>query len=162
MAGMGPPPKPPEQRRRRNAEAIPQIVLPAEREGDPPALPAWREWHFLTLEWWASIWHTPQATQWDQKGLSLQILACLYDDLIAGRSPTARLASEIRHWEDAHGLSPKGMLQLRWHLAGEPDDGTPMPKKTSSSARRARLRVVGPHRSNATFSKGDSDADDAS
>lgn len=121
------------------------IDLPSKREGDPPALPEWRIWQPQTLTWWVELWTSPQATQWDQSGKTLRALACLYDDLIAGRAEASKVSAEMRQHEDRHGLNPKAMLQLLWRIVEDelaPTARTPKPPKTSSAARRSKLRVV--------------------
>ena len=136
-------PKPDDQKVTRHV-GMAWTELPARREGDTPPLPSWRVWQPATLEWWAGLWTKPQATQWDQSGSTLWVLACLQDDLIAGRIEAARVSAEIRAHQDRHGLSgPKALLQLRWALPAddEPAPATP-PRAKSAAARRAKLRIV--------------------
>jgi hypothetical protein len=134
MAGRYP--KPDGQKVNRGA-VLPWTTLTARREGDPPALPDWREWHPQTLIWWAGLWRTHQATQWQQSGTTLHGLACLYDDLIAGRATAAKVSAEIRAHEMNHGISPKGLLGLRWRI-GEPEE----PEPTQRRKNPQRLRVI--------------------
>ncbi len=142
MAGRYP--KPGDQRVSHH-EGLSWTVLPAAREGDPPDLPQWRLWHAETLTWWAALWRKPQALMWESSGSTLWALACLYDDLIAGRADAAKVSSEVRQHEDRHGLSPKALLQLRWRLVG-PEGAEPAKRSRkssrSSAERRKQLRVV--------------------
>jgi hypothetical protein len=129
-------PKPDGQKVTRHAPKFEWISLPERREGDPPALPEWRLWQEKTLRWWADLWAKPQATQWAQDGSTLFALACLYDDLIAGRAEAAKVSAEMRQHEDRHGLNPKAMLQLRWRVGAEETISTTKPRG------KARLKVV--------------------
>lgn len=113
----GPPPKPDSQRMRRNRPTFEWVTLPAEgRKGRAPKLPPVRNWSPETLRWWKDLWHSPQATQWDQSGRSAVPMAVLYD--VAQKLPerSAAIFSELRNWEDRHGLSPKALLSLRWRI----------------------------------------------
>jgi hypothetical protein len=98
-------------------------------------------WHPKTVEWWAALWAKPQAVMWDQSGMSLFVLACLYDDQISGREDSVKVSSEMRQHEDKHGLNPKAMLQLRWRIADAGAETTSAP--APSAERRKRLKVVG-------------------
>ena len=124
MAGGGRYPNPEGERRNRAERQFDWTVLPAEgREGPPPELPAWRPWTQATLDWWAELWATPESTQWDQTGRSLQAYAILHHELMldADREPkdrkAASISAEMRQHEDRHGLSVKAKLQLRWRVS---------------------------------------------
>lgn len=125
MAGGGRYPNPDGERRNRAERQFDWTVLPLEgRKGDPPALPKWREWTDRTLEWWAELWSTPQATMWDPSGRSLHTMALLHHELMldeaAEHKRAASISAEIRQHEDRHGLTPKAMLQLRWRVSSSP------------------------------------------
>lgn len=135
MAGMGPSPNP--NARRQNKPTFEWVALPVEgRPGAAPKLPGWRKWSPATSRWWKDLWAKPQATQWEQDGSTLWTLACLYDDLIAGRADAAKVSAEMRQHEDRHGLNPKAMNQLRWRLGGETDE------KSEQSGSVVKLRAV--------------------
>jgi hypothetical protein len=140
----GPSPKPDDQRRRRNPPTFAWVELPKSgREGSPPRLPAWRQWQPKTKRWWKELWAKPQAVMWEQDGSTLLTLACLYDDLIAGRADAAKVSAEMRQHEDRHGLNPKAMLQLRWLIRDESTEPGHEPAPvTPIDDRRKRLRVV--------------------
>ena len=147
MAGMGPAPKADADRRRANAPTFGWTVLPAARPGPAPELPPVREWSAETERWWAALWSKPQATQWDQSGMSAVPMAILYEDIQS--DPDARAAAllgELRQHEDRHGLNPKAMLQLRWLLAADvvAVEAKPPPAKRKSAGPKvpARFRVV--------------------
>lgn len=120
------------------------VNLPAAgRDGPPPRLPGWRQWQPATRVWWKALWAKPQATQWQQDGSTLVVLACLYDDLIAQRSDATKVSTEMRQHEDRHGLNPKAMLQLLWRVVD--DDGVEQAAPASVSSigeRRARIKVT--------------------
>ena len=121
----------------RHAPRFDWVALPAEgRPGAPPKLPPWRKWTPGTRKWWRELWSKPQAVAWEPSGSSVWALACLYDDLIAGRADAAKVSSEIRAHEDRHGLNPKAMLQLRWRIA------EPVPLTRARRSRYAHLEVA--------------------
>lgn len=132
----GPPPKPESQRIRRNRPTFDWVTLPAEgRKGRAPKLPPIRDWSPETLRWWRELWHTPQATQWDQTGRTAAPMAVLYQGMQDLPEKANAFLAEMRHHEDRHGLSPKAMLSLRWRV-GEPEAPLPTP---APSRRRAHL-----------------------
>jgi hypothetical protein len=137
-------PKPEDQRVTRHEPKFGWVNLPtAGRCGAPPKLPAWRQWQSGTRGWWKALWAKPQATQWEQDGSTLHTLACLYDDLIAGRSEAAKVSAEMRQHEDRHGLNPKAMLQLRWRIVDEDAASQSGPASVSNiSERRSRIKVT--------------------
>lgn len=139
-------PKPDAERRRRNAPTFDWVHLPkAGRKGRPPALPTRKPtWHAGTRKWWADLWATPQATQWDETDAELYRLAMLHELTMYGSAGGAlpALLAEMRQIEDRHGLNPKALLQLRWIIVDDGASVAPAPKKRSSADRRARLSAV--------------------
>lgn len=124
-------PKDPRTRQRRN-KVTTNRQLPAGGRRDTagrrlrvPALldpPDGGEWHSLTLRWWQALWRSPQATQFgdlDFEGLFL--LATLRDALI--RSPSGRLAAEVRQWEARWGIAPIDQRRLQWEIVDEVPSG---------------------------------------
>lgn len=134
--------KPEGQRVNRSAQRLGWTTLPgAGRPGAAPPLPPWREWNDHTAAWWANLWASPQATQWEQDGSTLWVLAMLYDDIFVGTVDASRLSAEIRQHEDRHGLNPKALVQLRWRIA----DDTVAPdidRQPSISPIRPMVRMV--------------------
>ncbi len=119
-------PKPDDERVGRAPRQFGWTDLPVEgREGKPPVLPKRAAgagaWYSQTRTAWKNLWASPQATQWDQSGVSLHRWAMAHDESIraqvAGGRGVAGLLAEMRQIEDRHGLSPKSMLQLRWRIA---------------------------------------------
>jgi len=145
MAGAGASyPKPDDQKVNRHAPKVGWVDLPPEgRCGPAPKLPAWRQWQPGTKTWWRELWAKPHATQWEQDGKTLWTLACLYDDLIAGRSEASKVSAEMRQHEDRHGLNPKAMRQLLWRVVADEAPEQPEAASVASiSERRARIKVT--------------------
>lgn len=116
----GPSPNP--NARRANAPTIAWVTLPASPDVKVPKLPSWRKWSAATQRWWRDLWSKPQAAMWEPDGSTLVTLACLYDDLIAGRAEASKVSAEMRQHEDRHGLSPRAMIQLRWRYAQDDEE----------------------------------------
>ena len=134
-------PKPDGQKVTRHPPRFDWVDLPVEgRSGAVPKLPGWRSWQSGTRAWWKNLWSKPQAVMWEQDGSTLHTLACLYDDMIAGRADAAKVSAEMRQHEDRHGLNPKAMLQLRWRITDSEADTASGPAPLDD--RRQRLKVV--------------------
>jgi hypothetical protein len=118
------------------------ILPPARTEPAPdlPEPPPWlaelKGWPVSTRAEWKRLWETPQATQWDQTGLTLHSWALMKakGDLLG---PNASMLGELRQIEDRHGLSPKALLQLRWKVGGNP---AAEQAETAKSTRTAKPR----------------------
>ncbi len=130
----------------RNANKVDWVVLPAEgRQGKPPTLPSGRRWLKATRDYWAWLWSTPQATQWDEADKVLVRLALLVDLVYAEKASSTHL-TEIRNIECSYGLNPKALIQLRWRIApGGAEVVSPASVDDQLAERRAsrRKRVVG-------------------
>jgi len=105
--------------------------LPAAgRKGKPPGLPrrGSTAWSAQTRTAGARLWATPQATQWDQTGVTLVGWAVAFEATVQAQRGDGRglspLLGELRQIEDRHGLSPKSMLQLRWRIVDDEDGGS--------------------------------------
>lgn len=143
MAGMGRYPKDESTRRNRHALTFDWTTLPLEgRQGPPPTLPPLRVWTEATLDEWARLWRSPQATMWDQSGRTLHAWAILHHHYVTDEKGerVASLAAEMRQHEDRHGLSPKAMLQLRWRISTQPADGSGKVLHLVPAAVAARVR----------------------
>ena len=139
-------PKPDGQKVTRHAPKFDWVNLPAEgRQGPPPAMPKLRRWRKATIEAWADLWSSPQATQWDQSGRTLHAWAVLHHDLIVDERAPAGIAAEMRNIEDRHGLNPKAMLQLRWRIVADEVEAEPSTPKRASAEARRRFKVVDPN-----------------
>jgi hypothetical protein len=116
----GPPPDPSALRRDRDGAGW--VLLPSEgREGDPPEWPLTRSTgRTLAREryWWARLWESPQAVQWDRLGQVVEV-ALYVRRLVQAERPaaTAAITKEARILADSLGLTIPGMLRLRWRIA---------------------------------------------
>ena len=108
--------KDPSVRARRNkASTAAKLTESPVAEKDRPELPAGRDWHPLTLSWWADLWASPMAGEYhesDRHGLF--ILAALVDAFWA--EPSQSLAAEIRLQRQAFGLTPYDRRRLEWTI----------------------------------------------
>jgi hypothetical protein len=151
MAGMGPPPKPAATRARRNrvttaavlhAPDPGQVVVPPlpDRPQDwhhpllhrPP-----QHWHPLTRAWWADLWTSPMAAEYDPTDVhGLLQLAVLVDDFWHAETPRERQAAsaEIRLQGVRFGLSPIDRRRLQWEIQ----------RSDEAQARRRRRQAIRP------------------
>ena len=155
MAGRGPAPNPDARRRltHPNGGSFGWVTLPAEgRDGPIPDLgppPPWLVelggWPVSTRVAWAQLWRSAPATQWQECGTTLAGWAWLHA-WMAIKGPTPAGIGELRHIGEAHGLSPKALLSLRWIIApAAPVESTPATSprsKTTGIDRRSRLLAV--------------------
>lgn len=146
---MPPMPKEPSTRQRRNKVAGAR-TLTAAPDAKAPALPEMEGgWHERTTAWWADVWASPMAPEYDDSDVhGLFLLAALVDEF--WRKPSQALAAEIRLQRQCFGLSPIDRRRLQWEIdRGEAaDDKTRKrrtqrrPQSTTSSRRsdpRSRL-----------------------
>ena len=95
------------------------------------------------LQWWAALWATPQATQWNQSGVTLVPVALLFESMQrAVPREVAVLSAQMMQHLDRHGLNPKAMLQLRWMLEAEAEDAAARKSPPRKRAAKSRLTVV--------------------
>lgn len=109
----GPAPKDPSVRARANKAAT-RATLSASPGVSTPDLPE-REWHPMTLSWWADVWSSPMASEYvtaDHHGLFR--LAVLIDSF--WNNPTKGISEEIRLQEQKFGLSPLDRRRLEWTI----------------------------------------------
>ncbi len=133
MAGMGPPPKPAATRARKNRVTTAAVLhAPAPEDVMVPPLPDrpqdWHhpllnrpplEWHPLTRAWWADLWASPMAAEYDATDVhGLRQLAVLVDDFWRAETPRDRQAAsaEIRLQGLRFGLSPIDRRRLQWDI----------------------------------------------
>ncbi|HEY3478761.1 MAG TPA: hypothetical protein VGL02_07655 [Streptomyces sp.] len=73
------------------------------------------DWHEMTLAWWADIWSSPMAPEFETADMhGLYVLAILVDDF--WRKPSTALAAEIRLQRMAFGLTPIDRRRLQWEI----------------------------------------------
>lgn len=110
---MAPPKKHPSTRARRN-RSVGAGTLSSVSDLKVPALPD-VEWLPATRDWWASIWASPMAPEYDESDVhGLFVLAALVDQF--WRKPTAGLAGEIRLQRQCFGLTPLDRRRLEWEI----------------------------------------------
>lgn len=111
----GPPPKDASIRARRNKTST-KATLSLVHSVEMPSLPD-REvpWRAETLTWWADIWASPMAPEFEKSDRhGLFMLAVLIDDFWV--CPTAGLAAEIRLQRQCFGLTPIDRRRLQWEI----------------------------------------------
>jgi hypothetical protein len=130
---MPPPPKSAGTRARRNKSST-HTTLTTVHDVEAPSLPGDRDWHGQTMAWWADVWASPMAPEYDVSDLhGLFLLAVLVDDF--WQHPTQQLAAEIRLQRQCFGLSPIDRRRLQWEI----DRGDSAAAKT-----RKRREAVAP------------------
>lgn len=120
MAGNGPAPKDPSTRARRNTTST-KATLRAVPDMPVPELPDLPEgfWHSMTVKWWADIWSSPMAPEFDASDShGLFALAVLTNDFWLAESAGERmkLAAELRQQSQRFGLSPIDRRRLQWEI----------------------------------------------
>ena len=107
--------KDPSVRARRNKAATAATLSAEVPKRDRPELPEGREWHALTLSWWADLWASPMAGEYHASDRhALFILAALVDAFWT--EPSQALAAEIRLQRQAFGLTPYDRRRLEWTI----------------------------------------------
>lgn len=132
----GPAPKSATTRRRRNKVAG-AATLTLAHNVTAPELPDCRVngWHPQTLEWWADVWASPMAPEYDGSDRhGLFLLAVLIDDF--WWEPTKDLAAEIRLQRQCFGLTPIDRRRLQWEIERAED----AEQKTEERRRNSRQK----------------------
>ncbi len=114
---MPPQPKHSSVRARRNKTST-NAVLTTDHDVTAPDLPA-MDWHPMTEAWWADIWRSPMAPEFDDSDKhGLFLLAVLVNDfwLAEGQREKRDLAAEIRQQGQRFGLSPIDRRRLQWEI----------------------------------------------
>lgn len=139
----GPAPKNPSTRTRRNKTST-NATLKADAAIIAPELPEYG-WHVMTVRWWADIWSSPMAPEFDDSDRhGLFQLAMLVNDFWMADKPRDRrdLAAEIRQQGQRFGLSPIDRRRLQWEI-----------EKAEDAKAKGSKRAVG--KTPATKTKGD-------
>jgi hypothetical protein len=107
---------------------------------EAPELPESREWHSQTVQWWADIWASPMAPEFDDSDRhGLFALAVLIDDfwLADKASLRAALSAEIRLQRQCFGLTPIDRRRLQWEIErGDEAEEKTRKRKTAAAAPR--------------------------
>lgn len=101
---------------RRNRSAT-SAMLTVEHAVETPPLPddAGVPWHPMTEAWWADVWASPMAPEYDQSDVhGLYLLAVLVNAY--WHSPSQALAAEIRLQRQCFGLTPIDRRRLQWEI----------------------------------------------
>lgn len=110
----GPLPKHESIRARRNKTST-AATLKLVHSTKAPELPSSRSWKPETAAWWAGIWASPMAPEFDKSDIhGLLILAVLVDEFWT--EPTQALAAEIRLQRQCFGLTPMDRRRLQWEI----------------------------------------------
>jgi hypothetical protein len=137
----GPEPKHPGTRARRNVIST-KATLRAVPDMPRPELPdaPLGEWHPMTLAWWADIWSSPMAPEFDASDThGLFALAMLTEDFWRSTSSGERmkLAAEIRQQGQRYGLSPIDRRRLQWEIERADDAQDRGEKRRNATRKRA-------------------------
>lgn len=138
----GPAPKDPSTRARRNRTST-AAQLKADPSIKAPALPD-MAWHSMTLAWWADVWSSPMAPEYDDSDKhGLFALAMLVNDFWLTDEVRIRrdLAAEIRQQSQRFGLSPIDRRRLQWEIERSEE------AQERGSRRRTRAAEASPSRS---------------
>lgn len=103
---------------RRNKSAT-KATLSLVHDVQAPELPGTRAWHEQTRQWWADVWASPMAPEFDDSDRhGLFALACLVDDfwLVDSARERAALSAEIRLQRQCFGLTPIDRRRLQWEI----------------------------------------------
>lgn len=140
---MPPTPKHPSTRRRTNRVAGARR-LAVVHEVETPELPPLAEgesWHSMTMAWWADVWSSPMAPEYDSSDLhGLLLLARLVDAAWNASSPTGLkdVMAEIRLQRQCFGLSPIDRRRLQWEIdRGEEAESKTRKRRSSVSPKPA-------------------------
>lgn len=148
----GPAPKHASVRARTNRTSTAATLRPVHDVKAPP-LPT-RLWHEQTRSWWADVWASPMAPEYDESDRhGLFALAVLVDDFWTTEDLKLRkdLAAEIRQQRQCFGLTPIDRRRLQWEIerVDEAQDrgqrrraATPKPATAAGADPRAGLHAV--------------------
>lgn len=129
------PPQPKRNPARRN-KSTSRATLSVVHDVEAPKLPAGREWDPLTSDWWAGIWASPMAPEFDKSDThGLFRLAVLVDDYWTADNANTRvkLAAEIRMQGQCYGLTPIDRRRLQWEIdRGEAAEEKTRKRKTAA------------------------------
>jgi hypothetical protein len=101
-------------RARRNKTST-HATLTVDHDVEAPPLPGDRVWHPQTVEWWADVWASPMAPEYDASDRhGLFVLAVLVDGF--WHKPHWTAAAEIRLQRQCFGLTPMDRRRLQWEI----------------------------------------------
>jgi hypothetical protein len=158
---MGPPPKPAAARARKSRVTTAALLhAPDPADVMVPPLPErpqdWhhpllnrppQDWHLLTRAWWADLWASPMAAEYDATDVhGLLQLAVLVDDFWRAETPRDRQAAsaEIRLQSLRFGLSPIDRRRLQWEIERSKEAQARGTRRAAAQATREPPRPGGP------------------
>ncbi len=140
-----PTPKHPSVRARRNkTSTAATLAKPATARVVPPLPPIvdpetgdMRTWLPMTESWWADVWASPMAPEYDDSDIhGLYVLAALVNGY--WMNPSTALAAEIRLQRQCFGLTPMDRRRLQWEIERTDE------AQDKGSRRRATARPAPP------------------
>jgi hypothetical protein len=142
---MPPLPKHPSTRARRNKVAGARQLTPV-HDIEVPELPEEADvaWHPLTRSWWADIWASPMAPEFDSSDVhGLFVLAMLVNAFWT--EPAQALAAEIRLQRQCFGLTPIDRRRLQWEIdRGEQAEQATVTRRNQTAPKPAGKRKAEP------------------
>lgn len=109
------PPLPKHQPARRNKTATKATLVRDHGVAGPPLPERPEGWQDMTRSWWADLWASPMAPEYDDSDKhGLFMLAVLVDAFWL--TPSEKLASEIRMQRQCFGLTPIDRRRLQWEI----------------------------------------------
>lgn len=117
-------PLPEKDKRRRNEPTFPTTRLPVSGfRGRVPAVPKSVTLKTAGKAWWAWAWKTPQAAAWNAGHVwnvaRRAQLEDVWSEQVNAGAATAAMANAMMVLEHRLGLTPKGMLELRWEIVAD-------------------------------------------
>ena len=147
----GPVPKTASTRARRNRVAG-STTLNGKTKVKRPPLPdaAGITWHPMTLKWWADVWASPMAPEYDESDRhGLYLLAVLVTAFWL--EPSQQLAAEIRLQRACFGLTPIDRRKLQWEIdRGEEATAKTTKRRSRSTAAEGEEPTTGTRRGHLT------------
>lgn len=93
------------------------IELPAAGCSLPvPGLPPGRTWSAAERARWEELWHSPQASQWDESARGTVATLIMFEAAIFSGDASAWQAQECRYAAEALGLTPRSLTALGWRI----------------------------------------------
>lgn len=81
----------------------------------PPVPTPFDQWHPMAVSWWADVWASPMAPEYDESDIhGLYVLAALVNHF--WYQPRQDLAAEIRLQRQCFGLTPIDRRRLQWEI----------------------------------------------
>lgn len=138
MAGRGPAPKPNALRRHRDNNPVTTLTF---TKGSQPLLPADRDWHPITVDWWRTWGESALSDHMTQVDWNVLRSTAVFVDKIWTTGST-EAAKEVRLREESFGASIAARLRLRMQFAEADEAGAPQSEPGSAKSRFGSLTVL--------------------